>query len=228
MSSGDDGFPVLARRLRDGLERVASVLRADQWGAIEKGALNPTQAQILSFLAAAGEGGARVNAVAAHLCVSQPTATDSIAALEKKGLLVRRADAYDKRAVIVALTQAGRARACDVNAQPTATDRAIAALGEPDQSALLELLVALIRNLQLAGAVNPQRMCVTCKYFRPYAHKDPRAPHHCAFVDAPFGPSALRLDCAEHQAADLAAQADAWRIYENGRAEPDAARGAPP
>jgi hypothetical protein len=32
-------------------------------------------------------------------------------------------------------------------------------------------------------------------------HPEAAEPHHCAFVDAPFGNRALRLDCAEHEQA---------------------------
>jgi hypothetical protein len=48
-------------------------------------------------------------------------------------------------------------------------------------------------------------MCVTCRYFRPHVHSDPERPHHCAFVDAPFGDRALRLDCRDHEAKEEAA-----------------------
>ena len=56
--------PLLPRRLRDGLERIANVLRSDRWRALEKSPLNPTQAQILTFLLGRESKGARVNAIA--------------------------------------------------------------------------------------------------------------------------------------------------------------------
>lgn len=207
----------MPRRLREGLERIAAVLRADQWRGVERAGLSPTQAQILSFLASQGERGARVMAVAEHLRVSQPTATDSIAALEKKGLAVRRADPKDRRASVVAPTDTGRDCAHDIGAQTTATDRALTALDPAEQAALLALLTKLIRNLQRAGSISPQRMCVTCRFFRPRAHDDPNEPHHCDYVDSAFGTSALRLDCGEHETAELGAQDAAWRVFESGR-----------
>lgn len=205
--------PALTRRLRDGLERIACVLRADRWGATETTALNPTQAQILDFLAGRGDKGARVGAVAAHLGVSQPTATDSIASLEKKGLAARRPDPQDRRALAVAPTEAGRALAQQIDASPSAAERALQSLDARDQTELLGLLVKLIRNLQIDGAVAPQRLCVTCRYFRPHAHADPAAPHHCDFVDAAFGPQALRLDCGDHIPAPPAEAEKIWSVY---------------
>jgi DNA-binding MarR family transcriptional regulator len=221
--STDAPAPSLPRRLRDGLERIANVLRSERWS---ESPLNPTQSQILDFLS--GRPGARVTAIAAHLCVSQPTATDSIAALEKKGLLQRSADPDDGRAIVVALTDIGRSHANRIGSQVSAAERAIARMNESEQTALLALLVTLIRNLQTTGAIDPQRMCVACKYFRPYAHGASSAPHHCAYVDAPLRPSALRLDCAEFESADEAAQAEAWRIYERGLASSGETRTSAP
>jgi hypothetical protein len=42
-------------------------------------------------------------------------------------------------------------------------------------------------------------MCATCVFFRPDVHDDPERPHHCAFVDAPFGDRQLRLDCDDYR-----------------------------
>jgi DNA-binding MarR family transcriptional regulator len=191
--------PTLARKLRDGLERVGAALRADQWEGLSKTPLNPTQAQILSFLSR--RGGARIGAVAAALSVSQPTATDSIAALERKGLAERRTEPQDARATMAAATPRGRALLKSVESRVGATERALASLDVGEQARLLTLVIKLIRNLQREGAIAPQRMCVACRHFRPYAHDDAKAPHHCGLVDAAFGDESVRLDCPDHEAA---------------------------
>ncbi|MEF3367265.1 MarR family winged helix-turn-helix transcriptional regulator [Methylocystis sp. 9N] len=214
----------LARKLRDGLERLGAALRADQWAALADAPLNPTQAQILNFLVK--RGGARVGAVAAELGVSQPTATDSIAALERKGLAQRRAETKDGRATLIFATARGRALNETLQTRVGATDRALAALDPAEQAQLLALFINLIRNLQLEGAIAPQRLCVTCRHFRPYAHDDANAPHHCAFVDAAFGGAALRLDCPDHEEAKEAEEI--WLKFSRGAPTGDAAREAVP
>ena len=222
MAKPADQSRSLSRRLRDGLERIGNVLRSERWGALEKTRLNPTQAQILAFLLGRGDKGARVSAVAEHIGVSQPSATDSIASLEMKGLAARRADPSDGRAVAVAPTEAGRALVQKVDAVSTATDRALAALSKTEQKEFLALLIKLIRNLQIEGAIAPQRMCVTCRYFRPHAHQNARAPHHCAYVDRPLAADSLRLDCPEHEALAAAEQKTIWRSYDEGLSSRDA------
>jgi len=91
-------------------------------------------------------------------------------------------------------------------------------LDPAEQVVLLRSLVKLIRTLQVAGEVPPQRMCPTCRYFRPHAHADATDPHHCAYVDAPFGDRHLRLNCAEQQDADPQQQAQAWERFTSGGA----------
>ncbi|MCV9936411.1 MarR family winged helix-turn-helix transcriptional regulator [Boseaceae bacterium BT-24-1] len=213
MTVFDANSEPLPRRLRDGLERLASVLKADQWSAANAVGLNPTQALVLSFLAGRGEAGMRVKAIAEHLGVTQPTATDSIAALERKELVAKGPDASDARAVAVRVTQAGRDAVRVIGLSTMATDTALARLSAAEQADLLLLVVKLIRSLQLVGALPEQRTCVTCHHFRPNAHPGADAPHHCAFVNAAFGTRHLRLDCGEHETAEPSAQAATWRAF---------------
>lgn len=213
MAAFDAVSEPLPLRLRDGLERLATVLRSDQWSAANAVGLNPTQAHVLSFLAGRGEAGLRVRTIAEQLGVTQPTATDSIAALERKGLVAKGPDARDARAVAVRVTPAGRDAVRATGLATMATQTALAALSAAEQADLLLLIVKLIRSLQVAGAVPEQRTCVSCRHFRPNAHPGADAPHHCAFVNAAFGTRHLRLDCGEHETAEPSVQAATWRNF---------------
>lgn len=205
----------LATRLLDGLDRFAAALRADVRRSTAPRGLNPTQNAILRLLLRR-PAGLRVNVLAEHLGVRQPTVTDSVIALERKGLARRQADLDDARAVIV--KAAPNAEPPVMEAAPPALAAAtLSDLSEPEQVGLLRMLIKLIRGLQLRQAIPAQRLCVTCKYFRPNVHPHADAPHHCAFLDAPFGDRALRLDCAEHEEAQPQEQARNWNIFESGR-----------
>ncbi len=70
-------------RIREGLARMAMIARLDEWNRAKASGVNPTQLAILTLLEGRGSG-MGVKDVAAHLGVSQPTATDSILALEKR------------------------------------------------------------------------------------------------------------------------------------------------
>lgn len=201
----------LRQKILDGLERLALVMRADARRNAAALGINAAQDAILRLLLSRHQG-MRVQQIANHLKVSQPAITDSLSALERKGLAQRLPDPGDGRATLVNPARSIRTR--NSRAQSSHAAAAIAELSEDEQTSLLTTLIKLIRSLQLQNAIPPQRLCVTCKYFRPHVHQDAHAPHHCAFVDAAFGDSALRLDCRDHQEADAPQAARNWKIYE--------------
>ncbi len=193
----------LPRRLTAGLSRLAVALRAGQWRLAEARGLTPTQAHVLAVVASRGGPGRpapRLSEVAEQLAVTRPTASDAVAALERKGLVERRPDPRDGRASGLVLTAEGEAAAREAGDPPAALLDAASDLSPAEAEALLRLVVKLIRGLQLRGAIAPARICITCRFFQPYAHPgDASAPHHCAYVDAPFGDRHLRLDCPEQE-----------------------------
>ncbi|OJT94870.1 MAG: MarR family transcriptional regulator [Alphaproteobacteria bacterium 65-7] len=199
-----------------GLARIGMVLRAESWRQAEATGLSPTQAQILSYLVQRGP--ARVGAVAEAIAVTQPTASDAVAALARKGHVERRPDPQDARAVLLHTTVAGRRLANALAVWPDALLGAIDALDPAEEAVFVKGLVKMIRALQVRGAIPVQRLCVSCRHFRPHVHSDAARPHHCAFVDAAFGNAALRLDCGEHVAADAAVQLENWVRFKEAAA----------
>lgn len=200
-------------RLREGFERIALVLRADQWAASGATGLNPTQAQALSLLAGR-PAGLRAKDIAAHLAISAPTIADTIAALERKSLVSRAPDPADGRAMLVRVTEGGWRIGRVLGDAASQVSAALAHLTPAQQDELLLAQVRIIRSLQQAGAIPEQRMCVSCRHFRPNAHAEGPQPHHCAFVDAPIGTRDLRLDCREHDAAPPVEQSVLWAAFE--------------
>ncbi len=215
MDAGHFSSDIPIRRLRDGFVRLATVLRAEEWSAANAAGLTPTQVLVLALLADRGSA-LRVKTIAAHLCVSQPSVTDTIAALERKGLISKGVDAADARAAAVALTAAGRDSFGAIRAAVSPLEVALSALTATERTNLLDLQIKVIRALQEAGAIPVQRMCVTCVHFRPFAHAKETQPHHCAFVDAAFGRPDLRLECGDHEAADPAVRTAIWSVFMSG------------
>lgn len=205
----------LAHRIREGLSRVAAVLRADDWERAKGAGLNPTQLAILELLEARGSG-LGVREIAFHLGVSQPTATDSIAALERKGYVAKRVMDADRRGVSVGLTANGGQLLRESGTAEGHAERGVATLAGREQEELLLALIKVIRALQEHDTIPIQRMCATCRYFAPFAHRDAAHPHHCHFVDAPFGQPDLRIDCRDHQIADPASRAATWEAFKAG------------
>jgi DNA-binding MarR family transcriptional regulator len=207
-------FPLspLPERLHDGLERLASLHRLEQRQAASPHGLNPTQLAILRLLRHRAAG-FRVKTIARELGLRQPTVTDSLLALERKGLIARRSDPQDGRALLIHPTEAGEAALKAAQGQMPRMETALSALSRKEQAALLHIMIKMIRSLLQDEAMPVQRMCVTCRHFRPQADPGSAKPHYCEFVRAAFGSADLQIDCGDHDAASSDRQAAIWRTF---------------
>jgi len=203
-------------RVLAGLSRIGTVLRSQAWQGADPTGVHPTQAQVLVFLARTRPSGVRLSELADRLAVTRSTASESVKALERKGLLERRPDPKDGRAIAIVLTSAGEEVAARVAVWPDLLLEVVADLDASEKGALLRMLLKLIRGLQLRGEIAPHRMCVTCRFFQPRVHDDPLQPHHCGYVDAPFGDCQLRVDCREFEPADTVQGARTWEAFSTG------------
>lgn len=183
-----------------GLARLAALARQDEWRAGEAEGITPTQGDIVIALALRPEG-MRVGALAAQLHVSQATASDALAALDRKALIERYADPSDRRATLLRLSRKGRALA---KRWPNGYARVIDTLSPKDQATLMGIVVRAIAALERQGAVSRQRMCLSCQFFVENAHPGAARPHHCRLIGAALGEGDLRIDCPEHQEANAA------------------------
>jgi DNA-binding MarR family transcriptional regulator len=202
----------LAGRVTTGLAKVGIALKQQAWAEAGGRGLTPTQGQVLALLRA-NPGGLRLGALARQLGVTAPTASDSVAALHRKDLVAKAPLAGDGRAVVVRLTPAGTREAAAAAAWPDFLLEAVDELSAAEQAAFLRALVTMIRTLQERGRIPVARMCVSCRFFQPFRHDNPARPHHCAFVDAPFGDGELRLDCPDHAAAPPEQAEATWHAF---------------
>lgn len=200
-----------ADHIATGLAKIGLFLRSHAWRRTEATGLTPTQAQILVHLVRRGP--ARVSALAQEIAVTQPTASDAVAALIRKGHVEKRPDPEDGRAAMLHAGAGARRVAAEIEAWPDALLEAADTLDPAERAVLLKALMKMIRTLQVSGAMPVQRMCATCRHFRPHQHADAAAPHHCAFVDAAFGTADLRLDCDDHVEAGAMAQQESWARF---------------
>jgi DNA-binding MarR family transcriptional regulator len=199
-----------------GLAKIGLVLRHHAWQDRQQSGLTPTQGQILALLRARGEQ-LTVGELAAGLGVTSPTVSDSLAALVAKGLARKRPSPRHPRAVAVQLTAAGRRAAERAAAWPDVLLAAVDALDPAEQAVFLRALTRIIRELQERGEIPVARMCASCRFFRPDVHANRARPHHCAFVDAPFGDRELRLDCADQEPLEPAEAAALWAAFDRSR-----------
>ena len=202
----------LDKRVTIGLAKIGMALKQQAWAEAGGRGLTPTQGQVLALLRA-NPRGLRLGALAEQLGVTAATTSDSVTSLHRKGLVTKEPTAADGRGVVVLLTPTGSREAAAAAAWPDFLLEAVGELSTAEQATFLRALVAMIRTLQEKRRIPVARMCVSCRFFRPLVHNDPVRPHHCAFVDAPFGDGELRLDCSDHSAASADQAAQNWQVF---------------
>lgn len=194
-----------------GLAKIGLAMKSNAWREAGQRGLSPTQGQILALLHVSP--GIGLSDVARRLAVTPATASDSVAALARKRLVRKDRSSCDGRAVSITLTATGRREADRAAGWPDLLLRAAETLSTEEQGAFLRGIVKIIRTLQERGEIPVSRMCVTCEYFRPNVHPNQVRPHHCTFVDEPFGNQTLRLDCPDHHAVGPRESAQLWRAF---------------
>lgn len=190
----------IEERVLFAVEKLAAVLRQRERGEADRHGLYPTQLQILDQ-AAASEGGTTPTEVALAQGVSLATISDSLAALEAKGLITRERSARDARRVVVRLTARGRRLTRKHTGADDPLMEVIRSLSADEQSTLLAAGQKIIAVLQQQRQISTNAMCVNCAFFHPNVYRDAAKPHHCGYVDAPFGDAQLQTNCADFKAA---------------------------
>ncbi len=145
-----------ARRIATLIDRLARLSRELQFAE----GLNPAQWEALRFLAQANEQSRTPSAVAEYLGATKGTASQTLIALENKGLISRNRCTVDKRQRDLALTAAGEAL---LGKDPINT-LGIAADGllEDDSQALVRGLTRLLHDVQMVHGVRTFGVCADC------------------------------------------------------------------
>lgn len=188
-------------------------MKSQAWQEAGSRGLTPTQSQLLALLSSSADSPLRLSQIAEGLAVTSATASDIVATLVDKGLVQKDRDKDDARAIAITLTEQGQQEASKVAKGSDFLLTAVNQLSPQEQEIFYRGLLKVIRFLQESRQVSVSKMCVTCRFFQPHVYADPQCPHHCAYVDAPFGDRDLRLECPEHLAAKPNTAARNWQAF---------------
>jgi DNA-binding MarR family transcriptional regulator len=184
-------------RIADALARLGTLARFDETQQAQAEGLSPLQARAL--VALRRRSPSRVGDLARELLVTDGTLSAAVSALEGKGLVTKRADPEEHRAVNLQLTRKGSAAARRAAGWAGAQlAPAMADLSEHEAGTLLALLLGLIRSFERRGAVAAARMCLTCGYFAPGGGAGAR-PLFGNLLEEPIGEIDLRVECPDHE-----------------------------
>jgi DNA-binding MarR family transcriptional regulator len=192
-------YEPIALRLAHGLTRAAVAI--DLAGDESAAGLERTFAQQLVLLHLRQRFGTfALDELATALAMSDTDTLAAVGTLVREGLATMSpTPSYTPHEVRVALSDRGRAEAPELLNWAADLLAEIDRLDENDQRQLLQLVLDRILGMQRAGQIPVAKMCITCRFFEPYAHAGDDLPHHCHLVGAAFGHRQLRLRCPEQQ-----------------------------
>ena len=174
------------------LERIGRVLQND--GHSE--GLKPTQWEALRYFARANRYSRSPSALTAWLGVTKGTVSQTIMALEKKGLVEKATSEDDRRQVRIEVTPKGEML---LRRDPLgALSASLSKLPASRRQALHDDLSGFLRAALRRRDGRPFGACKTCRYFR--KHAPGGAPHKCGLVDEPLSAGDSEMICVEHEA----------------------------
>jgi DNA-binding MarR family transcriptional regulator len=181
-----------ATNLFDLLERLTSLMRIWNRQHPLLAELQPIQVSALIYLSRCNRYSNTPLAVTDYLGLTKGTVSQSLKALEAKGLIEKVQDPHDRRSVHLQLTAPARELLAAV-APPQFLVAALAQMGERAQ-ALEELFGDLLRQIQRSQDVPGFGLCRTCRF-----HQQRDGAPFCGLTQEPLLPAEVELICREHQ-----------------------------
>jgi DNA-binding MarR family transcriptional regulator len=175
------------------LERLTRLMRAGE----HDGELNPAQWEALRYISRANRYSNSPGALTRFLGSTKGTVSQTIKALERKGLIGKVPRENERRSICLVLT--GKGTALLANDPLAAFSEVIDELAGKTKrrlaKGLRELLAAEItRQKQATFGV-----CSTCRYYREKGHEiDLGGPHACMKFEAALSNADAALICVEH------------------------------
>jgi DNA-binding MarR family transcriptional regulator len=206
----------LPQALASALRRLAHLAHTTSWDQWAAQRLTPTQRRILDVVASRRES-LTLSALARELGVTPATASDSVGALESKGLVQKRRSEVDGRALALMLTSEGKSSVTALAARPDPLQDAFGALTASEQEMFYRSAIKMIRGLQESGALPVSRMCLRCRHFEPFRAPGTEYPHHCHMAGSALADRHLRLECQEYEAGDDQEQNAVWEKFAAAR-----------
>ncbi|SBW22541.1 MarR family winged helix-turn-helix transcriptional regulator [Protofrankia symbiont of Coriaria ruscifolia] len=194
----EERHPGLDAKIVAALDRIGEAFQVLARRAAEAHDLSPTQLRVLARLHAGPPPAARTGALARELDVADPTVSDAVAALRRKGLVDRQQDPDDRRHYRLYLTADGQRISHAVSRWTAPVEVATSRIGRPDGEHLLATLLDVLERMHAEHLISVTRACTTCRHFEPAPRRSRPAVHRCAFFDYRLGPSDIRVDCPEH------------------------------
>ncbi len=178
------------------LERISQVFKVLQWELAKKRKLTPLQIQILLFLKNRKQKECVPSRIAEELGLTKATLSESISALEKKGLIRKAVSDRDRRFNTLSMTLSGRKVVKELSSVENLFERYLERFNEADKKNSLKFLINIITSLYFDGYIRVARLCCTCQHFQKDAIN--RGLHFCSLTGRELRTEDINLDCASY------------------------------
>ena len=172
------------------VERLGKLVRA----ADHAEGMAPAQWEALRYLGRANRFSRTPAALAAFGGTTRGTASQTLIALEAKGLIRKTVNETDARSMDLQLTSAGRAL---LDKADPIHDLAQDIEAAGDAAFIASKLAAALKCALARRSQQTFGQCHTCRHFRATVRTG-RTPHHCALIDTPLSDGDSTLICGEH------------------------------
>ena len=170
------------------VERLARLSESEDW----TDDLNPAQMAALRYVASANRFSRAPSHVAAFSGSTRGTISQTLRALERKGLVSETRSETDRRSISYALTEAGR----EIVDAGRPLDKAVAMLPADRIPVIEQQLGDLLRNLLAARGGKQFGLCRHCRH-----HEDRGNAGYCRLLEVDLEPAEKDQICHEQEPA---------------------------
>lgn len=182
-----------AFKLRELVERLGGLLRAEQRALGLKRQLQPVHYDVLQYLSRCNRYSNTPAAVTDYLQITKGTVSQTIKVLADRGLVLKQPDKKDARVVRLRLSAAGRRAAAEA-ADNALWNKAAAGIDAASLEAAESVLGEILRNVQRRSDVLSFGQCHSCTHFLPEGSNKFR----CGLTGEPLRMEETRQICREH------------------------------
>ncbi|MCF8721791.1 MarR family winged helix-turn-helix transcriptional regulator [Nitrospina gracilis] len=182
-----------ASLLHDYIERISHLIRSETRIAGTDFDLQPIQLDVLHYLTRSNRYSNTPQGVTDYFGLTKGTVSQTIKALESKGLLSKTPDAKDGRKVHLAVTRTGK-KLLDKTMPARVVAGAWEELPEEDRDRLIAHLSQLLAKMQKANGMNAFGVCRTCRFNSQISDTK----FFCELTQEPLSATDVTLLCREH------------------------------
>ncbi|WP_162651477.1 MarR family transcriptional regulator [Lentilitoribacter sp. Alg239-R112] len=179
-------------RLSTLIERISRLGR----GLEQATDLHPAQWAVLRYLGQANQFSRSPKALTQYMGSTKGTVSQTIIALEKKGLLKKTESSTDARSTNIELTETGEKV---LETDPLLTLERKLNAGDKSNEQLTAELESMLYHLISENGGRMFGQCNTCKYFRKNYNSTNVSPHQCGLLDVSLSAIDSEEICVEHE-----------------------------